>query len=90
MEVRRYFRVFLGLLITPLLLSVPVQALDKNSVISTQLLAGAIGKRSSATARVTLVIPPRPKSKPQAITDIAEVKPTVEAVQKAGNRNPPK
>lgn len=90
MEVRRSFRVFLGLLLTPLLFTGPVQALDKNTEMNTRLLAGAIGKSSSATARVTLVIPARPKTPSQASTKTVNKNQRIKQSKKPGNSNPQK
>lgn len=59
MEVRGFVRRCLGGLIVPLLFSIPLMAFE-NQYLPQTLLAGDIGKSSSASARVTLIIPPRP------------------------------
>ncbi|OED44336.1 hypothetical protein ACH42_07760 [Endozoicomonas sp. (ex Bugula neritina AB1)] len=63
MDVRRTLRVLTGFLAISLIASLPIQAKDTKtkSYGNHQFHTGFIGKSSSASARVTLVIPPRPK-----------------------------
>ncbi len=62
MDVRSTLKVLGGVLTVPFLISLPIQAKNPNPEVNT-ILAGPIGKSSSASARVTLIIPPRPKNK---------------------------
>lgn len=71
MDVRRSIGALASVMAAALIASLPVQAQDQPAE-RVQILAGPIGKSSSASARVTLVIPPRPEAKK------AETKVTVE------------
>ena len=65
MDVSRCSRTLAGALLSLLIAgSVPVQA-EKEEPEDKVLLAGPMGKSSSASARVTLVIPPRPETTKQ-------------------------
>ncbi|AMO58461.1 hypothetical protein GZ77_18905 [Endozoicomonas montiporae] len=66
MDVKRQVKWMSGAVLSILFaVTMPVQA--DTSKKKTMIIAGPIGKSSSASARITLVIPPRPdKAKPSA------------------------